>query len=242
MVDFSPLLQTQERIAPMFQAGLALGQQRNALARLYDSETGNDNEALGDLYRVNPQLGAQQERRRRDDQLIDLRTQQAAAAQQEAQREQAMSLQLLGARFMAPANQEDYQARRSAAISRGVPEQAIPPAYDPGFIEQQRLIVEGSSSPDQTALMQNIEYIRSLDPSITPQRAAEIARQNIVRPITIGSPATGVDVIDTTRPTNASPIRRNPETGEMVRWNPQTGQWEPYTGDAGGNAGGGFPQ
>jgi hypothetical protein len=104
-----------------------------------------------------------------------------------------------------------------------------------------------SGGQDPTALMQNMEYLRRLNPGMTDAQLAEVAQYAIAAPRMYGSPETGF-APDPNYPFN----RAQPEGGDLqdgaTATNPQTGEkivyrngaWIPM-GGASGNAGGGFP-
>lgn len=102
---------------------------------------------------------------------------------------------------------------------------------------------------DPTALMQNMEYLRRLNPTLTDQQLAEVAQYAIAAPRMYGSPETGFSP-DPNYPftRSAEPQAQqgaqegqtatNPQTGEKIIF--RNGGWQPM-GGASGNAGGGFP-
>lgn len=75
---------------------------------------------------------------------------------------------------------------------------------------QQRLSMKQDTP---VALQRNIEYLKSLNPNMTDQDAFAIARQSMVRPITIGG-----DVYDPTQlgPQGNSAPSAGPQPGEVV--------------------------
>lgn len=97
-----------------------------------------------------------------------------------------------------------------------------------------------------TALMQNMEYLRRLNPGMSDQQLAEVAQQAIVAPRMYGSPEMGW-FPDPNYPFMNQPQQdggisegataTNPETGERIVY--RNGAWVPM-GGAGSDAGGGF--
>jgi hypothetical protein len=132
-----------------FMEGFQIGRQRNALQNYAQ----NPDAAISQVMPVNPQLGfalqGQQQRERALDQRAIGQKQEHAAAEQEQQQ----ALQLLGARFLGAASEGDYAVRRQAAISRGVPETAIPEQYDPGFVQMQNVIASTGAEGRETRVV-----------------------------------------------------------------------------------------
>lgn len=91
---------------------------------------------------------------------------------------------------------------------------------------QMRLDVMQNKVQQPNALQRNIEYLKSLNPKMSDQEAYGIARQSMVRPITIGG-----DVYDPTQlgpqeggqeggsPYTVGQTATNPQTGERIQWN-----------------------
>lgn len=107
---------------------------------------------------------------------------------------------------------------------------------------------EQQKGRDPTALQQNIEYLRALNPGLTDAQLAEVAQYAIAAPRMYGSPEAGF-VPDPNYPfvrgqqtpqggVSEGQTATNPQTGEKLVF--KGGQWQPM-GGASGNAGGGFP-
>lgn len=102
---------------------------------------------------------------------------------------------------------------------------------------------------DPTALMQNMEYLRRLNPTLTDAQLAEVAQYAIAAPRMYGSPETGFSP-DPNYPfirgeqapqqggVSEGQTATNPQTGEKIIF--QNGAWVP-AGGVSGNAGSGFP-
>lgn len=164
---------------------------------------------------------------------------------------------LLQANDMAPIygpRKAEHQRREaSAALSQYLGQ--IDPTiggiaqYDPQSAIELLKLKSRQQGQDPTALMQNMEYLRRLNPGMTDAQLAEVAQYAIAAPRMYGSPETGFTP-DPNYPfarSGAQPeggdlqdgaTATNPQTGEKIQY--RNGAWIPM-GGASGNAGGGFP-
>ena len=145
----------------------------------------------------------------------------------------------------------EYQRREaSAALSQYLGQ--IDPTiggiaqYDPQSAIELLKMKSKQQGQDPTALMQNMEYLRRLNPGMTDAQLAEVAQYAIAAPRMYGSPETGFTPDPNYPFTRAQPeggdlqegaTATNPTTGEKIVF--RNGAWVPM-GGASGNAGGGF--
>jgi len=118
--------------------------------------------------------------------------------------------------------------------------------YDPQSAIELLKMKSKQQGQDPTALMQNMEYLRRLNPGMTDAQLAEVAQYAIAAPRMYGSPETGFTPDPNYPFTRAQPeggdlqegaTATNPTTGEKIVF--RNGAWVPM-GGASGNAGGGF--
>jgi hypothetical protein len=108
---------------------------------------------------------------------------------------------------------------------------------------------ERQKGQDPTALMQNMEYLRRLNPGMTDAQLADVAQYAIAAPRMYGSPETGFNP-DPNYPfarqaqqpeggdIQEGAVAENKQTGEKIIY--RNGAWVPM-GGASGDTGGGFP-
>lgn len=127
---------------------------RNALATLVQNP--NDTAAMGQLAQADPGVAMQYQGH------------QAQIAKQR-QEQQQQQVQMLGRLLNHATDETTYQQSLAAARQAGVDVSSAPPAFDPNWVNQQRLVLEAFSDPEKlTALMQNIQGATGYRPG-TPE-------------------------------------------------------------------------
>lgn len=110
---------------------------------------------------------------------------------------------MLGQLAQSVTDQATYDTALAAAAQYGLDISQMPPDYESARPQLAQFLAINRMAEEEegrTPLMQNIEYLRTLNPDRTDAQLAEIARRNINRPIVFQGPGGGQFEYDPTSP------------------------------------------